>query len=125
MSTQGHHTFRDNDVKSALRACRQHFLFAMLFDSFFNILLLAYPVFMYQVMDRVIPGKSWETLVALFMGLTIAVTAKGIFQWVRGTLLVRASARIENRLADRLFRVIVRRSASGLGPANAQLMRDL
>ena len=51
--------------------------------------------------------------------------AQGIFQWVRGTLLIRASARIERRLADRLFKIVVRQSASGTGPAHAQLLRDL
>ena len=44
---------------------------------------------------------------------------------MRGTLLIRASARIERRLADRLFKVVVRKSASGTGPAHAQLLRDL
>jgi PrtD family type I secretion system ABC transporter len=87
--------------------------------------MLAYPVFMIQVYGRVIAGRSWETLVALLVGLTIAVVAQGIFQWVRGMLLIRASARIENRLADRLFRVVVRQSAEGTGPASAQLLRDL
>src|SRR4051812_23379526 len=101
MNTYNRQNFRDSDVKAALRTCHQHFAFALVFDSLVNVLLLAYPVFMYQVTGRVIPGKSWETLVALLIGLTIAVVAKGIFQWVRGTLLIRASARIESRLADR------------------------
>lgn len=119
------HSIQDDDVKAALRACSAHFLFAFGFNSFVNILLLAYPVYMFQLYDRVVPARSWETLIALSIGLTIAVCAKGVFQWVRGTLLVRASARIEHRLADRLFTVIVRRSASSSGPANAQLIRDL
>ncbi|MGF9759438.1 type I secretion system permease/ATPase [Microvirga sp. 0TCS3.31] len=119
------HSVQDDDVKAALRACSAHFLFAFGFNSFVNILLLAYPVYMFQLYDRVVPARSWETLIALGIGLTIAVCAKGVFQWVRGTLLVRASARIEQRLADRLFTVIVRRSASSSGPANAQLIRDL
>lgn len=118
-------THQDHDVAAALKACRQHFLFALCFESCVNVLLLAYPIFMMQVYDRVINAKSWETLVALLIGLIIAVAAKGIFQWVRGTLLIRASARIERRLADRLFKVVVRKSASGTGPAHAQLLRDL
>jgi PrtD family type I secretion system ABC transporter len=119
------HSHQDHDVAAALKACRQHFLFALCFESCVNVLLLAYPIFMFQVYDRVIAAKSWETLVALLIGFTIAIAAKGIFQWVRGTLLIRASARIERRLADRVFKVVVRKSASGTGPANAQLLRDL
>ncbi len=119
------HPYQDSDVKAALRSCQQHFAFAFGFESFVSILLLAYPIYMIQVFDRVISSKSWETLVALLVGLTVAVCAKGVFQWVRGTLLVRASARIERRLADRLFEVVMRRAANGTGPANAQLVRDL
>ncbi|MPR08701.1 type I secretion system permease/ATPase [Microvirga tunisiensis] len=125
MSKNTPHTYKDNDVAAAMRACRQHFLFAFVFNSFVNVLLLAYPVFMIQVFDRVIPAKSWETLVALLIGLTVAVCAKAVFQWVSGALLVRASIRIERRLADRLFKVVVRRSANGTGPAGAHLIRDL
>ncbi len=117
--------YHDADVKAALGACRKHFAYAVVFDAFLNVLMLAYPVYLYQIYDRVIPGKSWETLVALLIGLTIAVSAKAVFQWVKGTLLVRASARIERRLADRLFRIIIRRSAEGAGVRDAQLMRDL
>ncbi|MFD0463195.1 type I secretion system permease/ATPase [Microvirga aerilata] len=119
------HPHQDRDVAAALKACRQHFLFALCFESGVNLLLLAYPIFMFQVMDRVIGSQSWETLVALVVGLTIAVCAKGVFQWVRGTLLIRASARIERRLADRLFTIVIRQSARGTGPAHAQLLRDL
>jgi PrtD family type I secretion system ABC transporter len=125
MSKHSQTPYRDDDVKAALRTCKQHFLFAFGFNSFINILLLAFPVFMMQLYERVIPSRSWETLLALSIGLTIAVCAQGMFQWVRGMLLVRASARIENRLADRLFKIVVRRSADGSGPANAQLLRDL
>src|SRR5215203_2758525 len=120
MSTHRMDSHQDRDVTAALKACRQHFLFALCFESCVHVLLLAYPIFMMQVYDRVINARSWETLVALLIGLLIAVTAKGIFQWVRGTLLVRASARIERRLADRLFTMVVRKSAGGTGPANAQ-----
>lgn len=125
MSLNSMSSYHDSDVRAALRACKQHFLFAFGFNAFLNVLLLAYPIYMIQLFDRVIPAKSWETLVALVIGLTLAVCAKAVFQWVRGVLLVRASARIEHRLADRLFKIVLRQSANSTGPANAQLIRDL
>lgn len=117
--------YRDDDVRTALRACAPHFVFAFVFNGLVNILLLAYPIFMMQVFDRVIASRSWESLVALLIGLAIAMSASAIFMWVRGMLLLRASARIENRLANRLFGVVVRQSADGTGPESAQLVRDL
>ena len=86
-------------MRAAFRACKPHFIFAFGFNSLVSILLLSYPVFMIQVFDRVMSGRSWETLVALLVGLILAITAMGIFIWVRGMLLMRASARIESRLA--------------------------
>lgn len=125
MSQHSPSSYKDDDVKAALRACKHHFAFAFGFNSFVNILVLAYPIFMIQVFDRVIPARSWETLVALLIGFAISICALGIFKWVKSALLIRASARIEHRLADRLFKVLIRRSANGAGPSNAQLMRDL
>ena len=69
MSTHRMPSYQDQDVAAALKACRQHFLFALCFEFCVNILLLAYPIFMIQVFDRVIDAKSWETLVALLIGL--------------------------------------------------------
>src|SRR5215210_4472931 len=116
MTRHNHHSYRDHDVRAALQACKYHFAFAAAFNALVNILVLAYPIFMIQVFDRVIGGRSWETLVALLIGLVISVCAQGIFQWVRGILLVRASARIERRLADRLLEIVIRQSANGTGP---------
>ena len=112
-------------VRSVLMSCREHYAFATLFTMLFSLLMLTYPIFMMQVYQRVIPAKSWETLVTLCIGLLIALAAKAAFQWVRGLLLVRVSARFEKSLADRLLRVVIRQSANGTGPANAQLLRDL
>ncbi|MET0429710.1 MAG: ABC transporter transmembrane domain-containing protein, partial [Microvirga sp.] len=112
-------------VRSVLMSCREHYAFAALFTMLFSLLMLSYPIFMMQVYQRVIPANSWETLVTLCIGLLIALAAKAAFQWVRGLLLVRVSARIEKSLADPLLRVVIRQSANGTGPANASLLRDL
>jgi PrtD family type I secretion system ABC transporter len=118
-------SFRDNDVAATMRSCRQHLAYGFVFNGLVSILMLAYPIFMVQMSERVVPARSFETLVALLVGFVIAMFAKAIFQWVRSILFIRASQRIEARLGDRLFDVMVRRAGSGQGESHAQHLRDL
>jgi PrtD family type I secretion system ABC transporter len=100
-------------------------LFAFVFHAFTNVLLLAYPVFMIHVYERVVPSKSLETLVALFLGLCLAVIANAVFQWVRGVLFIRAATRLDARLADRLLEALLHRTGRGQGDGTTQALRDL
>jgi PrtD family type I secretion system ABC transporter len=114
-----------SDVKAALRLCRAHFGYALVFNAIVNILLLAFPIFTIQLYERVIASRSMETLLALVLGLVIALVFKAIFQWVRGTLFVRASVRIDRLLSNRVLAALIERSGSGQSHETAQALRDL
>jgi PrtD family type I secretion system ABC transporter len=50
---------------------------------------------------------------------------RGIFFWLGARLLVRASARIDRLLSDRVLAAVIERSASRLSDTGSQLVRDL
>jgi PrtD family type I secretion system ABC transporter len=112
-------------VNEALRSCRAHFALAFAFNAVGNVLLFAFPLFTMQVYDRVLGSRSLETLAALSIGVALALTFKAVFQWVRGALLVRASARLDRQLGDRVLIALVERSAAGHKGADTQVLRDL
>jgi PrtD family type I secretion system ABC transporter len=112
-------------LTAALRQCRAHFIFAIGFNVFINVLLLVYPVFMFQVYDRVLTSHSIETLIALTIGLIIALVFKAIFQWARGALFVRAAIRMDRLLADRVLTALIERGAGGTSATGSQALRDL
>ncbi|NBJ11593.1 type I secretion system permease/ATPase [Microvirga arsenatis] len=112
-------------VAEALRHCRAHFAYALGFNVFINILLLAYPIFMIQVYERVLSSRSIETLIVLSTGLVIALIFKAVFQWARGALFVRAAVRLDRLLADRILTALIERNAGGTSSEGSQALRDL
>lgn len=68
-----------------------------------NLLVLASPLFMMQVYDRVLSSGSVETLVALALITMAALGVYGALEAVRRRLLMRAAARIDDTIAGRVF----------------------
>jgi ATP-binding cassette subfamily C protein len=93
---------------SELRKVRDrnlHFiLVAALFTVFVNLLMLAGPLFMLQVYDRVLTSGSEETLVALFLLVGGLYALMAILDMVRARILVRYGARLQSSLDDTVFR---------------------
>ncbi len=93
---------------SDLRKARDrnlHFvLVAVVFSVFVNLLMLAGPLFMLQVYDRVLTSGSEETLVALFLLVGGLYAIMAILDLARARVLVRYGARLQSSLDDRVFR---------------------
>lgn len=93
---------------SELRKARDknlHFvLVAVVFSVFVNLLMLAGPLFMLQVYDRVLTSGSEETLVALFLLVGGLYAIMAILDLARSRVLVRYGARLQSSLDDRVFR---------------------
>jgi PrtD family type I secretion system ABC transporter len=93
---------------SELRKARDrnlHFiLVAVLFSVFVNLLMLAGPLFMLQVYDRVLTSGSEETLVALFLLVGGLYAMMAILDMARARVLVRYGARLQSSLDDTVFR---------------------
>lgn len=66
-----------------------------LFSAVVNILMLAGPLFMLQVYDRVLSSGSVPTLQGLFMIVVLAYTFLAIYDLLRTRLLSRAAMRLD------------------------------
>lgn len=67
------------------------------------LLRLAGPLFMILVYDRVLPSRSTETLVALFVMLALVVAASGLIDHSRRRLIARFGAQFQERVETRIF----------------------
>ncbi|RJF86442.1 ATP-binding cassette domain-containing protein [Oleomonas cavernae] len=112
------------ELSAALRSCRSHFTFAVLFSVFAHLLVFAYPIYMLQVMDRVISSRSVETLVVLGTGLALALSFQAIFYWLQNALLARASARVDRMMGERVCAALMERSFRRT-ESGALALRDL
>ncbi|MEO8142168.1 MAG: type I secretion system permease/ATPase, partial [Sphingomicrobium sp.] len=104
-----------------MRACWPHFAAAAGFTLLINILFLAPALYMLQVYDRVVSTGGKTTLLFITIALVVALLTLSALDAVRSRLLVRASIRLETRIAP----LVLHRMMTVGGPANGQAMRDL
>jgi ATP-binding cassette, subfamily C, type I secretion system permease/ATPase len=97
-----------------------------LFSAIVNLLMLAGPIYMLQVYDRVLASRNVPTLVALTVFLVGAYAFQGILDLIRSRIVVRGAALLDQRLGDTVHRSVIALGARGGGAAQAhQPIRDL
>lgn len=97
-----------SDLAAALDSCRGAFVAIGLFSGMINILALTGSFFMLEVYDRVVPSRSVPTLVGLAVLAAILFSFQGILDLIRGRLLVRVGASLDESLSGRVYDTIVR-----------------
>lgn len=113
------------EIREVLRSCRTNFVFATWFHTISTALTFVYILYLINVFDRAVPSRSYMTLLALFIGVCIAIIFKGIFSYIRTNLLIKATLRLDRLLAGRTFRALMEKSASQRDQIGAQPLRDL
>lgn len=91
------------ELIDALKTLKQHFVQAGWYSAAINLLHLTPILFMMQVYDRVLASRSEPTLWGLVLILVVLLGAMGAFEWVRSSLLIYASNKIEGSLRERVF----------------------
>nr|WP_314876132.1 type I secretion system permease/ATPase [uncultured Pseudomonas sp.] len=116
----------ENNLQTALKACKSSFLSVGFFSFFVNALMLAPTFYMIQVSGRVVSSGSTSTLFMLTLILTILVVTMGALEWVRSRIMVRISNRLDVLLSRDVYRASFKRAlTSGGGDATAQSLSDL
>jgi PrtD family type I secretion system ABC transporter len=82
---------------------RPFFAYAAFFSFAINLLLLAPPLYMLQVFDRVISSRSEETLIALTAATLGAIALMAFLDAVRTRLLVAAGIALDRRLGPQVL----------------------
>jgi PrtD family type I secretion system ABC transporter len=113
------------DLGSAVNACRGAVIAAGAFSLFINLLLLASPLYMMQVYDRVLGSRNETTLVMLSIIAAVLFGIMGVLEMIRARILVRAGIRFDALLNNRVFAAVFTRSLRTPGGVPAQALRDL
>lgn len=113
-----------NELTRALASCRQAFVAAAAFSLFINGLMLAQPLYMMEIYNRILPTQSGSTLLVL-TGLIIALLAMMAFlDTLRSRLLVRISGRLDLLLSNRVLSAMFRASLRSPKAAAGEGLRD-
>ncbi|MGZ2258859.1 type I secretion system permease/ATPase [Roseobacter sp. A03A-229] len=114
-----------NPVKCAWSSLHKGFLAVGFFSLFLNLLMLAGPLYMLQVYDRVLTSQNMETLVALsvLLGGVFVVTA--CLDLVRMRILARLAAKFELTVGEPVLRAAMRRRVEGRARVGESLVEDI
>jgi PrtD family type I secretion system ABC transporter len=116
----------DPSVSAALGDFRRTFWSVAAFSAVVNILMFASPLYMMQVYDRVLSGRSIPTLVGLTIILVGVLSFQALVELIRSRIVVRAAGLLDRRLADPVHRAMMQLAVSRRAPGEAQQpVRDL
>ena len=108
-------------LADALKACRQHFVWAAVFSALVNLLYLTPTLYMMQVYDRVVPTGGLMTLVLVTAVAVFALAALAALDWLRGRLMLRAGLRLDRLLSGKVLARVVDLQAKS---PNTQALRE-
>jgi ATP-binding cassette subfamily C protein len=96
------------------------------FSAAVNVLMLAGPLYMLQIYDRVLSSRSVPTLVALSIFLVGAYAFQALFDLIRSRIVVRAAVLLDHHLGTTVHAAVVRLGIHGRHTGEAQQpIRDL
>ncbi|MGL4441529.1 MAG: type I secretion system permease/ATPase [Bosea sp. (in: a-proteobacteria)] len=113
-------------VRRAFRATRSEWLHIGVFSAAVNILMLTGSIYMLQIYDRVLSGRSLETLLWLSLIVLVAFMLQGALDGVRLRMLGRVGASFDEALSSQVARATVILPLRGASPSESmQPVRDL
>ncbi len=119
-------TNEPTDLQLAVKECRSYFAIAGFFSFFINLTMLVPPLYMLQVYDRVVASRSESTLLLLTLIVIVLLLTMGLLDWVRSQVLVKAGAKLDVLLNERLFNATFKNSLNSGGvQSSAQPLSDL
>jgi ATP-binding cassette subfamily C protein len=115
-----------SEISTFLASCRRIFWALAIFSGISNLLMLNGSFFMLQVYDRVLPGRSIPTLVALLVLTTMLYLLQGGLDLVRNRISARVGRYLDEGLGLRVYDALVRLPLKTRGDGDGlQPLRDL
>ncbi|MEP7456470.1 type I secretion system permease/ATPase [Phyllobacterium sp. SB3] len=116
-------SFADS-FKNGVNAVRRNLIIAMGFTVFLNILVLAIPIYLFQISDRVLTSRSSDTLVMLTIVIVGAVFVQVVLDAIRRFILMRTAVEVAVQLGAPILSAAARASLHGNGK-DYQVLGDL
>lgn len=114
-----------SELANVLYSMRRIFMAAGLFSFFINALMLVPAIYMMQIYDRVLASRNPMTLLMLTLIVVFLFLLMGALEWVRSELLVRAGAKLDASLRDRVFTACFESTLRKGSGSTAQALVDL
>jgi ATP-binding cassette subfamily C protein len=104
-----------DNLKSGISAVRRNLIVVMGFTLATNILVLAIPVYLFQISDRVLTSRSTDTLVMLTILIAGAVILNAVLDAIRRFILMRTAVEVAAQLGAPILGAAARASLHSNG----------
>ena len=111
---------KDNELGRILKSAKKSFISIGIFSLFVNILMLVPALYMLQLYDRVVTGRSEETLIMLTLIVIVLFITMGTLEIVRTKVLMIIGNKFDLQLSQRLFDILF--DFANKNPAQASSM---
>ena len=111
-------------LAAARGAVRRNIAVVMLFSCATNLLVLAIPIYLFQISDRVLTSRSLDTLSMLTIVIVAAVVLQAFFDAVRRFILMRTAVEVAAQLGAPILSAAARAALHGSGK-EYQTLADL
>ncbi len=111
-------------LQNGLNVVRANLAIVLLFTVFINVLVLALPIYLFQISDRVLTSRSHDTLVMLTAVVVGAVLLQATLDAVRRFILMRTAVEVAVQLGTPILSAAARASLHGNG-RDYQVLGDL
>jgi ATP-binding cassette subfamily C protein len=115
--------FRDV-LGKGLANTRRNLVTVAIFSVAVNLLVLAIPIYLFNMSDRVLTSRSTDTLVMLTMIVVIAIAAHVLMDMMRRVILMRVAVETEARLGGPVLSAAAK-AAQGGSSREFQTLADL
>lgn len=112
-------------LRSALQRTRDGVLYAGLLGSFISLLHMILPLYMLQVYDRVVPGRSLDTLIALTLLAVAGLSFLGLMEYIRARVFMIVGERLARQLGAPVLQAAVAQSLRSGSAGATDAMRDV
>ena len=107
----------DREFREALSrglvTARKSLIVVALFSFAVNMLILAVPIYLFQISDRVLTSRSMDTLVMLSIVVIGALIMHVLLDMVRRTILMRMAVEVESKLGPAVLSAAAKASQNG------------
>nr|WP_230978652.1 type I secretion system permease/ATPase [Mesorhizobium composti] len=104
-----------DNLQAGIRAVRRNLLVVMGFTLATNVLVLAIPVYLFQISDRVLTSRSTDTLVMLTILIAGAVILNAVLDAIRRFILMRTAVEVAAQLGAPILGAAARASLHSNG----------
>jgi ATP-binding cassette subfamily C exporter for protease/lipase len=115
---------KSSELREAISSLRPYFVRASWFSICSCLLVLAPSVYMLEVYERVVNSRSHITLAMLTLVVLGAYVLMEILEWARSQILLEASAKLDNRLRNRVFGAIFEANLKRIPGGSVQPLND-